>query len=648
MDYGSATDYLYNLQRFGIKLGLDNITELLSRLSDPHKELKCIHVGGTNGKGSVCAFIASVLQAQGYKVGLYTSPHLVNFTERLRINFKKIGRDNVVRLITKIKPVIESMAAESKTKQPTFFEVATAMAFLHFAENNVDFAVLEVGLGGRLDATNVIKPLVSVITRIAHEHTEHLGKRLDRIAWEKSGIIKENIPVVTSELKFQKVIRDSAKKKNARLIAIGKDIKYKRGISTLEHQSFSVTGKGRYNLKTKMLGSYQTENAAVAVGAVETLMDGGIKITSAAVRKGIYSAEWPGRFEIVKTQPLVILDCAHDPDGARALAKSLKELKPKSVTFVIGTLKDKDAEGMAKFLGPLADRLIITTPNTPRACEAIEVKKAFEPYVDKIEILKEVGSAVEHALSSTAISDTICIAGSIYTVGEAIEGLRTMKTKKIDEVMKRLRAKYLRGAFPGKDVDATTIKRVERAPFRVLIATILSHRTRDENTHLAVERLFKRFNTPEKIANANVKEIESLVKPAGFYSVKAKRLKEVSKILLEKFDGNVPRDFDALMSLPSVGRKTANCVLVYGFGIPAVPVDVHVEVIAKRLGLVDKNANVFKVEKQLQSVVLTKYWLDINKLLVRHGREICTTRNPKCTRCFIRDLCDYFSEYVQK
>jgi len=494
----------------------------------------------------------------------------------------------------------------------------------------------------------VIKPLVSVITRIAHEHTEHLGKRLDRITWEKAGIIKENIPVVTSELKFQKVIRDSAKKKNAKLIAIGKDIKYKRTNSTLEHQSFSVTGKRRYDLKTKMLGSYQLENAAAAIGAIEALMDKGIKITTAAIRKGIYNVKWPGRFEITKTRPLVILDCAHNPDGASALAKSLKELKPKSMTLVIGLLKDKDTASMAKFLGPLTDRLIITMPNTPRAGEATDLKSAFEPYVDNVEIIKDVKSAVEHALSSSAINDTVCITGSIYTVGEAMEDLRAMNIAKIDEVMKRLRSKYLQGAFPGKDVDATTIKREERDPFRVLMATILSHRTRDENTHLAVERLFKRFNTPKKIANANVKAIESLIKPAGFYSVKAKRLKEVSKILLEKFDGAVPREFDALMSLPSVGRKTANCVLVYGFGEPSIPVDVHVEVIAKRLGLVDKNADVFKVEKQLQSVVPKKYWLDMNKLFVRHGREICTTRNPKCTRCFIRDLCDYFSEYVQK
>ncbi|MCK5547566.1 MAG: hypothetical protein KAI64_01020, partial [Thermoplasmata archaeon] len=560
--------------------------------------------------------IASILRAQGYKVGLYTSPHLIDFTERIRVNGEEIGRDDVLRLMTKIRPAMESMASESKTKQPTFFEVATAMAFMYFAEKKVDFAVLEVGLGGRLDATNVVDPLVTVITRITHEHTEHLGKELDRIAWEKAGIIKENVPVVTTEKKFQKVIRDVAKEKGAKVLLVGSDIKYASKKTTLKEQSFIYRGKSKYELKTKLIGRFQLENAAAAVGAVETLKDAGINISPSAIRKGVYEAEWPGRFQVVMIRPLVILDCAHNPDGARALTESLRMIKRRNLTLVAGMLKDKDIEGIAKALGPLTRQLIVASPKTSRACAPAEMKKAFHPYVDNVEIEKDVGSAVDSALSRSGPDDTVCITGSIYTIGEAMEHLKNAKLKKVDRVMKGLRSIYLRGAFPGKDVNATTLKKEEREPFRVLMATILSHRTRDENTHLAVERLFKRYDTPRKIAKANVKRIESLIRPAGFYTIKAKRLKEVSRILLDEFDGKVPDDFDSLMSLPSVGRKTANCVLVYGFGIEAIPVDTHLHRIPNRLGLVE-TTQPEETEKALTSFVPRKYWLDLNELFVK-------------------------------
>jgi dihydrofolate synthase/folylpolyglutamate synthase len=651
MNYDSATDYLYNLTRFGIKLGLENTLDLLGRLGNPHEKLKYIHVAGSNGKGTVCAIIASILQAQGYKVGLFTSPHLINFTERIRISGKEIERDDFLKLMSRIRPVINAMASEDKTKQPTFFEVTTAMAFMHFAENEVDFAVLEVGLGGRLDSTNVVNPLVTVITRIALEHTEHLGKKLDRIAWEKAGILKENVPVVTSEVKHLKVIKRVAKERNAEVLTVGDDIEYERGGSSLKCQNFTVKGKNTYKLKTRLLGKFQIENAAAAIGAIEVLRERGVKIKSSAIRKGMLEAKWPGRFEVVRNRPLVILDCAHNPDGAKALAESLKDLGISNPTLVIGLLSDKDLPGIARQLGRLTKELVITVPDTPRACDPKDVRNAFKPYIKDIRIISEVENAVKDTVSSNAgnkADRAVCITGSIYTVGEAMSALKNMQVEKIEQVMKRLRKEYSLGAFPGKDVESTTIKKEEREPFRVLMATILSHRTRDENTHLATERLFKRFDTPRRIAKANVKEIEKLIRPAGFYCVKAKRLKEVSGILLKKFDGKVPSDFDELLSLPSVGRKTANCVLVYGFGIPAVPVDVHVEVIAKRLGLVEEDADVLEVEKQLQSVVPNKYWLHLNELFVRFGKEICTTRSPKCTECFLSDLCNYFSEYVQK
>jgi len=213
---------------------------------------------------------------------------------------------------------------------------------------------------------------------------------------------------------------------------------------------------------------------------------------------------------------------------------------------------------------------------------------------------------------------------------------------RIDVIMRRLRSKYLLGAFPGRDPKATALKMEERDPFRVLIATILSHRTRDEKTHEAVENLFREFKDPEEIAKANKKKLERLIRPVGFYRVKAGTIKEVSKIIANKFKGEVPKDFDTLMSLPSVGRKTANCVLVYGFGIEAIPVDSHVERISKRLGLVMQGSDTVEVEHELQKVVPKKYWLDINELFVRFGQEICKPIGPKCEICDLRNLCRYY------
>lgn len=643
MDYEATTRYLYGLERFGMKLGLDNIRVLLNRLGNPHEKLKCIHVSGTNGKGSVCAYIASVLQAQGYRVGLYTSPHLVNFTERIRVDGNEIGRDDVLRLTDEIRTVAESMASESRTRHPTFFEFTTAMAFMHFKEQKVDFAVLEVGLGGRLDATNVVTPLVSAITRIALEHADHLGKEPERIAWEKAGIIKEGRPVVISETRYEDVFKDVARKKNSRIVFLGRDVKFKRTGFSLGCQTFTVQWKRKYELKTALPGKHQVLNAATAVAALEVLQDLGIKISMSAIKKGIDRTRLSCRFEVAMKKPLVILDGAHNPDAARALAETLRELKLKKVTFVLGILKDKDVDGFAACLGPLAGRLVVTAPKSARARRPEEIAHAFEDFTKDIEIARSVGEALDKAISTSESDDTICVTGSIYTVGEALQALRDMKIRKIGTVMKTLREMYSIGAFPGKDVEATTLKKEEREPFRVLIATILSHRTRDENTHHAVERLFKEFNSPRKISKANLREIEKLIRPAGFYKVKAKRVKEVSKIILEKFGGRVPNDFEALMSLPAVGRKTANCVLIYGFGIDAIPVDTHVHRISNRLGLIDTKTP-DETEMALTSFVPREYWLDLNEFFVRFGQEICRPIGPRCIECPTNNACDYYSE----
>jgi dihydrofolate synthase/folylpolyglutamate synthase len=633
VDYESTTKYLYGLERFGMKLGLDNIRELLNRLGNPHEKLKCIHVSGTNGKGSVCAYIASVLQAQGYRVGLFTSPHLVSFTERIRVDGHEIGKDDVLRLTDDIRTVAESMAS---------FEFTTAMAFRYFEEQNVDFAVLEVGLGGRLDATNIVTPLVSVITRIALEHTEHLGKEPERIAWEKAGIIKEGRPVVISETRYEDIFKDVAVSRKARIVFVGRDVKFKRNKFSLDHQAFTVKGRRKYELRTGMPGKFQVLNAATAVATLEVLQDLGVEISTSAIRKGIDRTRLSSRFEVVMKKPLVVLDGAHNPDAARALAETLKELKLKKTTFVLGVLKDKDVDSFAAHLGPLSQRLIVSAPKSCRARPPEEIAHAFEDFTKDIEIASSVKEALERAIYTSKSSDIICVTGSIYTVGEAVQALRDMKVGKVGTVMKTLREMYSIGAFPGKDIDATTLKKEEREPFRVLIATILSHRTRDENTHTAVERLFKKYNTPKKISKANVGEIEKLIRPAGFYKVKAKRVKEVSKIILDRYGGKVPNDFEALMTLPAVGRKTANCVLVYGFGIPSIPVDTHVHRISNRLGLAETKTP-DETEMALTSFVPEKFWLDLNEFFVRFGQETCRPIGPKCPTCPIGNVCNYYS-----
>jgi dihydrofolate synthase/folylpolyglutamate synthase len=425
MDYEGAIDYLYNLKIYGMSLGLERIEYLLNVLGSPHKDLKVIHVTGTNGKGSVCAMLHSILLSAGYKVGLFTSPHLVSFEERIIVNGERIPADKVCSLVEKIKPIAESMTKNNKFDHPTFFEIVTAIAFEHFSEEKVDYAVLEVGLGGRLDATNVITPLVSIITTIALEHTHVLGTSLKEIATEKAGIIKNGVPVVTGieDDVILNLIKKICKEKGCDVYASKEKGKYTLKEGDLDAQVFDIEVDGiQYNdLKMHLLGEHQLTNALIAVLTVEILKKKGISIPDNSLRKGLEITRWPCRMEITQQNPVVILDCAHNPAGMKALISSLRNLfRGKKMTFIIGIMRDKDIHDIVKEISILANSIIVTKPTFERAAEPEIIEHEAIKYCSNVLIKSKVKEAVSYAIKNAHKNDVICITGSIYNVGEAL------------------------------------------------------------------------------------------------------------------------------------------------------------------------------------------------------------------------------------
>src|SRR6266581_4281448 len=340
MDYQTTLEHLYRLERFGIKLGLDNIRRLLSLLGDPHRGLRAVHVTGTNGKGSVCAYVASALQQAGYRVGLYTSPHLVRFNERIRVDGEPIADDEVLRLWSGMQPAIHAMTAARPIDHPTFFEVTTAMAFQYFRDRQVDVAVIEVGMGGRMDATNIVDGLVSVVTRVDLDHTEHLGKTVSRIAREKAAIIKPTSRAVTVAQEALPVIEARCREVHAPLAVVGRDVRVERRAGELHGQEVRVRGAfGEIDVRTPLLGTFQVENVALAATALFELREAGFTIPDEAIRNGIASARWPARLDLIRETPSILVDGAHNRPAAEALAASMRELFPgRKVLLVVGIL----------------------------------------------------------------------------------------------------------------------------------------------------------------------------------------------------------------------------------------------------------------------------------------------------------------------
>ncbi len=417
--YQETIDYLYALQKHGIKLALSNSLKLMELMGDPHRAFRSIHVAGTNGKGSTSAFLAGVLGAAGYRVGLYTSPHLVSFTERIRINGAPITEARTVDLAQRVRARYRGTPLN-----PTFFEVTTAMAFTCFAEEKVDIAVVETGMGGRLDATNVIEPLASVITNIDLEHTEFLGETLELIAAEKAGIIKPGVPVVTgaAQAPVISVIERTAAERRAPLLQLSRDFR-PADLQPGPEQQFTYRGVNTdyERLRIGMLGRYQVDNACLALAAGECLRNAGVTIGEDAVRSGLGQARWEGRLELVARKPDVYLDGAHNPASARMLAAAVRDLRLpyRRLVLVLGILGDKDYRGIIAELAPLADHVIVTRPAYSRAMDLAGLSAEVRAVHGSVGSAETVERAVAQARAEAAREDLILVTGSLYVVGDA-------------------------------------------------------------------------------------------------------------------------------------------------------------------------------------------------------------------------------------
>jgi len=415
--YQQSLNYLFGLEKFGMIFGLTQVERILEAIGNPHREVQAIHIGGTNGKGSTAAMIASILQREGYRVGLYTSPHLIRFTERIKVNGKEIEKEEVAALAGWMRERIE----EADITPPfTFFDFTTAMALYYFKQRMVDLAVLEVGLGGRLDSTNIVDPLLSIITNISKDHEAYLGRSILKIAGEKAGIIKKGRPLITAATQphvlrlFSKMCRE----RGSHYFRVGKEFKY----IWAEGGDFHYEGLHRklWGLHLNLRGSHQIINATTALGAIEVLEDLGYPVSTDAMVEGLREVNWPGRLEVVASLPKVVLDGAHNPAGALVLRESLKkEFQYQHLILLIGVMKDKDIESILHLLAPLADHIILTKPNNDRAAPPVLLKKALGRDGNRAEIVEDIREAIEKGLSVTGQGDLLCITGSLYTVGEA-------------------------------------------------------------------------------------------------------------------------------------------------------------------------------------------------------------------------------------
>ncbi|HBV97316.1 MAG: folylpolyglutamate synthase [Peptococcaceae bacterium BICA1-7] len=424
MKYSDAILYMQNLTKFGFNFGLGRITELLRRFGSPHLNLRIIHVGGTNGKGSTTAIIHSILRESGYRVGTYTSPHLHAYTERYCINGRQIPEEALADIISELKPHLEDMVANG-FEHPTEFEVGTALAFIYFSREKVDFLVLEVGLGGAIDSTNVVVPMVSVITNVAMDHMEYLGSTVEEIAAVKSGIIKKGVPLVTAAAgEALGVIMRKAEEMGSAVTIVGRDIRWQGLGHQTGGQYLDISGKrGEYkNLFLPLMGSHQQVNAATAVAAVEVLADLGSIGPDFTVRKGVFSTDWPARLEIVKESPIVIIDAAHNYDGAVSLRKALDDYFPgKRTILVMGMLGDKERAKVMARLAPGTDAVIVTKPNSPRAGDWQMLAEEAEKHVSRVEVIQNIPDAVWAGIGMAGPEDLVVITGSFYMVAEARE-----------------------------------------------------------------------------------------------------------------------------------------------------------------------------------------------------------------------------------
>jgi dihydrofolate synthase/folylpolyglutamate synthase len=427
-EYEQALSWIHSTVRFGSKLGLERIRRLMVLLGNPERECEYVHVAGTNGKGSVTAMVASALQVNGCRTGRYVSPYLEDFRERIVLGNEMISPADLVCLVNAVKPQVEAMVSEGG-EHPTEFEIVTAAALYYYAKKRCDYVALEVGLGGRFDATNVVTPAASVITTISFDHTERLGTSLSEIAFEKAGIIKPGVPVITgvAEEEPLQVIRKRADDLGSLLFTVSNarraDVTWEEVSYSMESQVINVKGPGFLyeNVTVPLLGRHQQHNAALAIAALEFGRPrnrlGKFRLDRAAVKHGIASTKWPGRLEVLSRKPTIILDGAHNPEGAKALSEAVQSFPRKRVVCVLGMLGDKSFKEAAGLIAPICDEVIVTSPDTPRALNPDILADEARRYTASVEVEPDLRKAVDIALSKASADDMVLACGSLYLVG---------------------------------------------------------------------------------------------------------------------------------------------------------------------------------------------------------------------------------------
>jgi dihydrofolate synthase/folylpolyglutamate synthase len=434
MDYQQAIDYLSSytdyevvprLAHNAVNYDLRRVDELLSRMGNPHHQAKSVHIAGTNGKGSVAAMITAALTASGYITGLYTSPHLHTWRERIRVDGQMISEGELAALVTGLQPEAEAVNERATYGRLTTFELLTTLAFVHFAQKGAQFQVLEVGMGGQFDATNVITPEVCVITSVSLDHTEVLGGSLAKIAREKAGIIKPGCRVVTSPQSddVARVIQSVCAGHGARLVRVGREVTVQDSRFDMGRQRFRVKGRlDTYELSIPLLGRHQLDNAATAVAALEVLAERGFAVTGDSIGRGLSQVDWPGRLQVVSRQPLIVVDGAHNPDGARTLRESLGQyFEFDRAVLIIGTSDDKDIAGVVSQLAPAFNSVIVACSRHPRALPVAKIKAEFGRHGIETQVAEDIPAALAKAVALAGDRDIICVAGSLFVVAEAIE-----------------------------------------------------------------------------------------------------------------------------------------------------------------------------------------------------------------------------------
>jgi dihydrofolate synthase/folylpolyglutamate synthase len=451
LEYQEALDYIYSFVDYSVErsyrysaevFDLDRVRELLERLGNPHTKYPSFHIAGTKGKGSVAAYVSSCLQAGGYKTGLYTSPHLQRFSERIQVDHKEIEENSFVEIVRQLRVQVP------KVKGLTTYELITALGFLHFALKGVDVAVIEVGLGGRLDATNVIEPLVSVITPISYDHMHLLGDSLSDIAREKAGIIKPGVSVVSAPQQYEVevVLNEIARENSAPMILVGRDWLFSPGRHSLEGQSLYIwsreeqpmmdifvdsAGKEEWvppRYEISLLGYHQVVNATTAYAALNVVSDGEITLSNQHIAKGFQNARWPGRFQVLSLNPVIVVDSAHNRDSALKLRLAMDDYFPgQDVTLIFGASEDKDIPGMLVELMPRVSKVIVTQAKHPRAASLDNLSRQARAYGSPVETISPVSSALEHAANHVDEDEVILAAGSLFVAGEVITAWQNIR-----------------------------------------------------------------------------------------------------------------------------------------------------------------------------------------------------------------------------